>query len=146
MARKQTCPKCGFTSRNSKSQPCVSCGHLPEPGLCEECGRPVAYAPQPRKTCSAYCMRVRKTRLALIHARSESGKEAIKAKVKTYLTPSRRDSALIPPRKCHDCGRDTRDYRCSVCNAAHRAKHGVTVWDNLDDLFTGGTLYADMPR
>lgn len=28
-------------------------------------------------------------------------------------------------RRCHDCGRETWDYRCPACRAAFRRRHGV---------------------
>ena len=34
-------------------------------------------------------------------------------------------AALVPPRRCHDCGKKTRNYRCAACLAKWRARHGV---------------------
>lgn len=38
----------------------------------------------------------------------------------------------IFPRKCHDCGKPTSDYRCQECWKKWRRKHGVSV-DGKED-------------
>ena len=30
-------------------------------------------------------------------------------------------------RKCHDCGCDTTDYRCEICQEKHLRKHGIPL-------------------
>lgn len=35
------------------------------------------------------------------------------------------EGELINPRRCHDCGRPTADYRCRQCRLKWREKYGV---------------------
>jgi len=35
------------------------------------------------------------------------------------------EGVLVNPRRCHDCGKPTADYRCAKCRALWRKKHHV---------------------
>lgn len=49
------------------------------------------------------------------------------------MSRHRKDIATDTMRRCHDCGKPTRDYRCAACREAHlerwRKEQGISLWE-----------------
>lgn len=49
---------------------------------------------------------------------------------------------LTPPRKCHDCGAETTDYRCEDCGRRWKAKHRVYSGNISAEEYGGCSMSA----
>lgn len=48
---------------------------------------------------------------------------------KKFYSPFREPEPITCKRKCHDCGKPTTNYRCPLCLAKWKRKHGVSISD-----------------
>ena len=112
---------------------CVVCGKRLSPSMIKG----------GRKTCSVRC-----SQIAGIARESSKRQTPVKYSIKEdkleeFVEQEEEESGcieMIKPRKCHDCGKPTFNYRCSACWEKWRAKYGV-IPDVLDeDDFNGGQV------
>ena len=145
---------CGTLFRPSVTGRCTACGATVESILAKRkrfcalksCGKEFMPEHSQQRTCCA--------RHGNLYNRQEQNRRradkfgyapsAPRDDENAHVVEEGPDTPLYSPRRCHDCGEATTDYRCAPCRAKWRAKHGADGLNGLAELFTAGHCFADV--
>ena len=92
-----------------------------ETATCPGCGEEFIRNVPARKYCCTPC--AKRYQHALYRAAVARGEKP--ARMQLYRYGVGNGQGMEPHRTCHDCGKATRNYRCTKCLKAWRSKHGV---------------------